>query len=317
MGAGRRKFLGFKVNLANRNWEEVAPELQGFVRMTVDAMAQTADWIISGNEESDGFSFLRPLTAPVCIGGEQPIVGALGEGTVQIEGFDAKPSLLLHETFDSSETRAGIEILKRRDTVWTALQSGDEIGGITWSGADGAKAVTAASIHVDVFAAASNEEVPGNIIFSTRADGGSSLVRRFEINELGIHVFKTSVTDQGGQLKFEAPGGSYTDTLRIDSYQNSLRFINDSTVLALFDANGNFVSGLNNTFDIGTSSNQWKQIFGGDIFLSSLARFTERADPGASAANTGYLYMKDNGAGKTQLIVQFSSGGEIVLATQP
>jgi hypothetical protein len=43
----------------------------------------------------------------------------------------------------------------------------------------------------------------------------------------------------------------------------------------------------------------------------------EISDPGAAPAQKGRLYYKDNGANKTQLIVQFSSGGEIVLATQP
>lgn len=41
------------------------------------------------------------------------------------------------------------------------------------------------------------------------------------------------------------------------------------------------------------------------------------ADPAAGAANTGRLYLKDNGAGKTQLCVIFNTGAVQVLATQP
>jgi hypothetical protein len=45
---------------------------------------------------------------------------------------------------------------------------------------------------------------------------------------------------------------------------------------------------------------------------------TERAAaPGAPSANIGRLFTRDNGSGKTQLCVIFSSGGVIVLATQP
>jgi hypothetical protein len=45
--------------------------------------------------------------------------------------------------------------------------------------------------------------------------------------------------------------------------------------------------------------------------------FFERADPTAPDANRATLYAKDNGAGKTQLVVLFNSGAVQVLATQP
>lgn len=45
--------------------------------------------------------------------------------------------------------------------------------------------------------------------------------------------------------------------------------------------------------------------------------FTEQTAPGAGSANTARLYAVDNGAGKTQLVVIFSSGAAQVLATQP
>lgn len=41
------------------------------------------------------------------------------------------------------------------------------------------------------------------------------------------------------------------------------------------------------------------------------------SDPAAPDANNGVIYMKDNGSGKTQLCVRFSSGAVQVLATQP
>ena len=45
--------------------------------------------------------------------------------------------------------------------------------------------------------------------------------------------------------------------------------------------------------------------------------FEEMTTPGAGAANTGRLYCRDNGSGKTQLVMQFASGSPIVIATQP
>ena len=45
--------------------------------------------------------------------------------------------------------------------------------------------------------------------------------------------------------------------------------------------------------------------------------FTEQTDPSAPAANGATLYCRDNGAGKTELCVRFSSGAVQVIATQP
>lgn len=43
----------------------------------------------------------------------------------------------------------------------------------------------------------------------------------------------------------------------------------------------------------------------------------EIADPDAPAANKGRLYFRDNGSGKTQLVVRFATGAVQVLATEP
>lgn len=44
---------------------------------------------------------------------------------------------------------------------------------------------------------------------------------------------------------------------------------------------------------------------------------TEIVDPAAPAANKARLYAKDNGAGKTQLVVRFPTGAVQVIATEP
>ncbi len=44
--------------------------------------------------------------------------------------------------------------------------------------------------------------------------------------------------------------------------------------------------------------------------------FAEMTAPGAGAANTARIYAKDNGSGKTQLMVQFATGSEIQIAIE-
>lgn len=43
----------------------------------------------------------------------------------------------------------------------------------------------------------------------------------------------------------------------------------------------------------------------------------EQNEPAAPAANEGRIYFRDNGAGKTQLMVKFNTGAVQVIATQP
>lgn len=44
---------------------------------------------------------------------------------------------------------------------------------------------------------------------------------------------------------------------------------------------------------------------------------TEIADPSAPASNSGTLYFRDNGSGKTQLVVRFPTGAIQVISTEP
>lgn len=51
--------------------------------------------------------------------------------------------------------------------------------------------------------------------------------------------------------------------------------------------------------------------------LAGYIEGTEISDPSAPAANTGRLYFRDNGAGKTQLVCRFPTGAIQVVATEP
>lgn len=45
--------------------------------------------------------------------------------------------------------------------------------------------------------------------------------------------------------------------------------------------------------------------------------FEQTTDPAAAPANAARLFAKDNGAGKTQLVVRFSTGSTVIIATEP
>jgi hypothetical protein len=45
--------------------------------------------------------------------------------------------------------------------------------------------------------------------------------------------------------------------------------------------------------------------------------FTEVADPAAPATDSARLYVRDNGAGKTQLVIRFPTGAIQTISTEP
>jgi hypothetical protein len=57
----------------------------------------------------------------------------------------------------------------------------------------------------------------------------------------------------------------------------------------------------------------------GDIaaFAPKFNEFVEITDPTAPSANKARLYCKDNGSGKSQLVVRFPTGAVQVIATEP
>lgn len=69
-------------------------------------------------------------------------------------------------------------------------------------------------------------------------------------------------------------------------------------------------------FGSGNDASMWR-VAADVIGLDDTFEFTERADPSAPAANKARLYSKDNGGGKTQLVVRFPTGAVQVIATEP
>jgi hypothetical protein len=53
------------------------------------------------------------------------------------------------------------------------------------------------------------------------------------------------------------------------------------------------------------------------LAVTSAFQFPERSDPTAPSTNNAILYAKDNGSGKTQIVVRFPTGAVQVLATEP
>jgi len=68
---------------------------------------------------------------------------------------------------------------------------------------------------------------------------------------------------------------------------------------------------------MGSSSTGWAGYFSGRVYTERYQEFKEIGNPSAPGSNKARVFVRDNGSGKTQLCVRFSSGAVQVLATQP
>jgi hypothetical protein len=68
---------------------------------------------------------------------------------------------------------------------------------------------------------------------------------------------------------------------------------------------------------VASSTSGYGGFFEGKVFTSRFHEMVEIAVPAAPGANGAKLFVRDNGSGKTQLCVLFSTGAVQVLATQP
>jgi len=67
----------------------------------------------------------------------------------------------------------------------TIVQSGDDIGGVWFTGADGTNFIAGAAIQAKVDGTPGANDMPGRLVFSTTADGASSPTERMRISSNG------------------------------------------------------------------------------------------------------------------------------------
>jgi hypothetical protein len=88
----------------------------------------------------------------------------------------------------------------------TVVQSGDSLGSIQWSGADGTDIESvAASIATQVDGTPGANDMPGRLVFSTTADGASSPTERMRISSSGSALF----TSQSVTISSPSGSGSF------------------------------------------------------------------------------------------------------------
>jgi len=116
----------------------------------------------------------------------------------------------------------------------TIVQSGDQVGGISFQGADGSKLVQAANIIAEIDGTPGANDMPGRLVFSTTADGAGSPTERMRISNNGFAKISNTGTytnsvgtyheirsDVGGSDAFNVTHSDATDPYGMGIYLTS------------------------------------------------------------------------------------------------
>lgn len=180
--------------------------------------------------------------------------------------------------------------------VFSVNTAGDVVGKTVTITQD---AATDVALTILADAAASNATVfkivnPNSVdVLRIRENGAVLLTQAVDIKD-AVADTNPRTTWAKASIKFGAGGASALDTTISRSGAGALEA--DETTFAVSNVGKTIALELNR-----------------DGFI----RLQEIADPAAPVTNRAVLYIKDNGAGKTQLAVRFATGAVQILATEP
>jgi hypothetical protein len=114
--------------------------------------------------------------------------------------------------FSADQFGADIDFVKSRNATvgsQTVLVSGDQIANLNFAGSDGTQFVNAASIAVNIDGTPGTNDMPGRLVFSTTADGASSVTERMRIDNAGsVGIGATSLTGWNLRVSKNITGGT-------------------------------------------------------------------------------------------------------------
>ena len=127
----------------------------------------------------------------------------VGNARLQIEAQDGEAGVSIHR---GSASTGGGKIFFSKSRAATAgddtvVQSGDQLGALLFTGADGTDRESAgAEISVEVDGTPGSNDMPGRIMFATTADGASSVTERMRINSSGAVMIGTTSSPNNAPL---------------------------------------------------------------------------------------------------------------------
>jgi hypothetical protein len=130
---------------------------------------------------------------------------------VQLEGSSSTRLSITRN--DNSDNSGELMLGNSRSSAYAVLSNNDNLGRISFQGADGSEMVAGAYIQCFVDGTPGANDMPGRLVFSTTADGASSPTERMRIDSTGL------VTLAGPGIKFPATQVASADPNTLDDYE--------------------------------------------------------------------------------------------------
>jgi hypothetical protein len=130
---------------------------------------------------------------------------------VQLEGSSSTRLSITRN--DNSDNSGELMLGNSRSSAYAVLSNNDNLGRISFQGADGSEMVAGAYIQCFVDGTPGANDMPGRLVFSTTADGASSPTERMRIDSTGL------MTLAGPGIKFPATQVASADPNTLDDYE--------------------------------------------------------------------------------------------------
>jgi hypothetical protein len=150
--------------------------------------------------------------------------------SLQVEGSTLAGASITVTRNSNDTSPPVIYLSKSRSTSYSVVSSGDNLGVIGFTGADGSITVSAATIKAEVDGTPGTNDMPGRLVFSTTADGASSPTERMRIASTGRITIEANSTTGGIYVNNWSTGAGnstvkYSSTTGQLTYDTSSRLV--------------------------------------------------------------------------------------------
>lgn len=131
------------------------------------------------------------------------LTGTFGAPKLQVASTANGAAMLSRDSVDNGGPT--LEMLKRR-TAFGVVSSGDRVGTLGFTAADGVDAANVASIVAEVDGTPGSDDMPGRLMFMTTADGAAGSTEHMRIDNAGIMLY-TVPTVSGTNVRTSLANG--------------------------------------------------------------------------------------------------------------
>ena len=161
------------------------------VPLTITNVGTGNSFVVEDSASTDSTPFVVTAAGITVVGHTASIPGAFSDEALIQSVVAGGAAPIANYRFSANTGGANQYFYKSRAATAgtnTIVQSGDVLGGIVYAGADGTTYHRAATINGEVDGTPGLNDMPGRLVFSTTADGGTSPTERYRIAQDGKHT---------------------------------------------------------------------------------------------------------------------------------